>query len=206
MYTKLTVFALLILAAFAAAPSTVFGCACCIDPGYYEISTSRPTNYEMGYISDIKFDTIANLYQSEAGFDGIRGLDLLRKDQDADMQFDLNLVEAFVGKTWTMKIKTSTGHEGTLTLPMPRTMVRFKVDMHDNEPNTEPSLYKELRFKGPVGAGTGMFKKDVAPKTTYFLVFQGRGNGCDSSADYSHWRLELSGPKASYVFFGKVTD
>jgi hypothetical protein len=194
----------LLSAAAVVTPSAAFACACCIDPGYYEISTARPSNYELGYISDIKFDTVGNLYQSEAGFDGITGLDQLRKDQEADKPFDLNVVEEFLGRSWKMTLQSTTGHEGTLTLPMPRTMVRFKVDLHDNEPGTEPGLYKELRFKGMVGKGTGMFAGDVPKGTTYFLVFQGRGNGCDSSADFTYWHLELSGPRANYSFFGKL--
>ena len=119
MFTKLTVFALIMLAAIAAAPTAAFACACCIDPGYYEISTSRPTDYEISYISELKFGAAANLYESEAGFDGVKGLDQLRKDQEADLQFDLSMVEAFVGNTWTMTIKSSTGHEGTSTFAWP---------------------------------------------------------------------------------------
>jgi hypothetical protein len=201
---KQIICALLLSVAAIALPSSAFACACCIDPGYYEISTARPSNYELGYISDIKFDTVANLYQSEAGFDGISGLDQLRKDQEADKPFDLNVVEEFLSRSWKITVRSTTGHQGTLTLPMPRTMVRFKVDLHDNEPGTEPGLYKELRFKGIVSKGTGMFAKDVTKATSYFLVFQGRGNGCDSSADFTYWHLELSGPKAHYTLFGKL--
>ena len=203
---KHIIFALLLSAAVIAAPSAAFACACCVDPGYYEISTARPSNYEMGYISDIKFDSAGEIYLSEAGFDGVTGLDQLRKDAEADKSIGLNIVETFLGKTWRLTVRSESGREGTLTLPMPKTMVRYKVDQHENEPGTETYLYKELRFKGPIGSGTGMFRKDVVKGTTYFLVFQGHGNGCDSSADYSHWRLEISGPRARYAFFGKLSD
>src|SRR4051794_26420559 len=180
-----------------------FACACCIDPGYYEISTLRPKDYDIATFEQLKFDTAAELYESEAGFDGIRGLDDLRKLEAAGQQFDLSAVETFAGKTWQLTIKSSTGSEGTLVLPMPRSMVKFKVDLHDNEPGTEPGLYKEFRLKGVVSSGTGMFKKDIVRPTSYFLIFQGRGNGCDSSSDFTHWHLELNGTKADYSFFGK---
>jgi hypothetical protein len=154
-------------------------------------------------LDEMKFDVVGHLYESEAGFDGIRGLDDLRKDEEAGKSIDLNIVEAFVGKTWQLNV-TANGRQGLLVLPMPLTMLKFKVDQHENEPGTETFLYKELRFKGVVRSGTGLFRKDIVRPTTYFLVFQGHGNGCDSSADYTHWRLELSGSLANYAFFGKL--
>jgi hypothetical protein len=197
----IAVIGLLVLIAPSAA--SVLACACCVDPGYYEISTARPTDYELSTLEGINFDGVGNLYESEAGFDGIKGLDVFRKLEETATPLDLNIVESFLDKTWTFTLKSGP-NEGTLYLPMPKTMVRFKVDLHDNEPGTETGLYKELRFKGVVRSGTGLFRKDIVKPTTYFLVFQGRGNGCDSSADYTHWHLELSGAKADYAFFGKL--
>jgi hypothetical protein len=199
---KMTMFVGLLVCILSAAIS-VMACACCVDPGYYQISTGRPTDYELATLEEIKFDGVANLYESEAGFDGIKGLDVFRKFEETATPLDLNVVEKFLNKAWTFTLKSG-ANEGTLFLPMPQTMVRFKVDLHDNEPGTETGLYKELRFKGVVRSGTGLFRMDVVKPTSYFLVFQGRGNGCDSSADYTHWRLELSGPKAGYALFGKL--
>jgi len=84
-------------------------------------------------------------------------------------------------------------------------MLNYMVDMHDQEdrPNG-PLLYKELRFKGNLTSGSGFFGSGVTKPTTFFLVFQGRGNGCDNASDYSHWRLEITGRKADYSFFGKL--
>jgi len=195
---------LAVLFLLAATSSSAFACACCVDPGYYEISTSKPDDYTLSQLEDIKFDSATNLYMSEAGWDGLRGLDDLVKDEEANKSIDMNIVEAFLNKTWKLTIKTASGREGTLVLPMPVSMVKFKVDMHDNEPGTETGLYKEFRFKGRVGSSTGFLKRGIVRPTTYFLVFQGRGNGCDSSADFTHWRLELDGPKAEYAFYGKV--
>ncbi len=88
---------------------------------------------------------------------------------------------------------------------MPSQMVTFKVDIHDEDdrPNG-PILYKEFRFKGNVSGGTGIFRSSIARPSTYFLVFQGRGNGCDNASDFTHWRLEVSGPRADYAFYGKL--
>ena len=183
---------------------SIFGCACCIDPGYYEISTLRPSDYDLSTLNEFKYDTAAEIYEDAAGFDGIKGLDSLRKVAEVSDPLDFTFGQTFASRTWRFSIRSSTGDNGTLVLPMPRSMVKFKVDMHDNEPNTEPGLYKEFRFKGTVASGTGMFRPDVVRGTSYFLVFQGRGNGCDSSSDFTHWRLEVDGPKANYAFFGKL--
>jgi hypothetical protein len=113
-------------------------------------------------------------------------------------------VSTFTAKTWKFTLKSKGGKTGTLTLPIPTQMVSFKVDIHDGEPNTETSLYKEFRYKGTVSSGTSLFKAGIVRPTTYFLVFQGRGNNCDNASDFTHWRLEITGPKASYAFYGKM--
>ena len=200
---------LIILFSFScvlAASTSALACACCINPGYYEISTVRPSTVDLALIDELKFGPTAEFYMSEAGFDMIRGLAELRKDSEANGSIELNIIEAFVGRSWRFDIKTGAGRSGSLALPMPATMVRYKVDIHDYEPGTEPRLYKELRFKGTVRNGGGFFRTDMAKPTSYFLVFQGHGNGCDSSADYSYWRLELSGPRADYAFYGKLNQ
>ena len=186
--------------------SSALACACCVDPGYYEISTSKPDAYILGELDNIKFGTTVDLYMSEAGFDGTKGLDDLAKDQEAGKPIEMSIVESFLKKTWRFNIKTASGHEATLVLPMPTSMVKFKVDIHDTPEGHETGLYKEFRFKGAVGSSTGFLKKGIVKPTTYFLVFQGRGNGCDSSADFTHWRLEIDGPKAEYAFFGKLVQ
>jgi hypothetical protein len=66
-----------------------------------------------------------------------------------------------------------------------------------------PLLYKEWRSEGQV-SGTGIFKASLVGPSKYFLVLQGRGNGCDDAADFTHWRLSISGPKARYAFYGEM--
>jgi hypothetical protein len=82
-----------------------------------------------------------------------------------------------------------------------QTMVDFRVDTYNEG---EPVLYKELRFKSKVRNGTGFFSKGIALATEYFLVLQGKGNHCMAAEQFTHWRLEISGKKADYAFFGKL--
>lgn len=193
------------LAFLFAMPAETFACACCVDPGYYSISTERPDSYMLGVLGEIKFDAPADIYMTEAGWDGIKGLSDLDKDEDAGKKIDLSIVEAFANRRWTFTIKSASGREGRLTLAMPRSMVKFGVDLREpREEGTMVSLYKELRFKGTVGTATGFLKKGIAAGTSYFLVFQGHGNGCDNASDFTHWRLELTGPKADYALFGDL--
>ena len=61
------------------------------------------------------------------------------------------------------------------------------------------------RFEG-VASGDGIFKSGFTALARYTLVFQGGGNSCDSATDFTHWRLEISGGKASYAFFGELVS
>jgi hypothetical protein len=193
-------------------PVSTFACACCAGDGTYSIWTGKPSGYDLEVVNGFEFAQSANLYVTEAEFEAIKGLESLRADFSSDKwsasidKFDL--VGSFTKSIWTLNFVTVSGKKGSLVLPIPAQMVKFKVDIHD--PKTYgaggPSLYKEFRFKGNVRSGTGMFGGGITPKTTYFLVFQGRGNGCDNSEDFSHWRLEIQGAKARYAFFGRLNS
>lgn len=190
----------------------VLACACCAEPGTYMIRTDKPDEYVIGLLGEMKFDDAANLYMTEAGFDGIKGLDNIAKDYDsqdwtASPEF-FGLTNSFAAKTWRFNFKTKTGKSGTLVLPMPVQMISFKADIHDSETSGGggPLLYKEWRFKGNIQSGSGFFAPSILKPTTYFLVLQGRGNGCDNAEDFSHWRLEITGRKADYAFFGKLSS
>jgi hypothetical protein len=179
--------------------SNLFACACCAERGEYIISTQKPDEYQLGILGEMRFDKTAELYLDAAGFDDIKGLGV-GSGENSD-QFDL--VASFMAKTWKFNIKTRDGKSGVLTLPVPTQMVSFKVDTHDTAEG-DPVLYKELRYKGTVAGGTGIFKSGIVRPATYFLVFQGRGNNCDNASDFTHWRLEITGTRASYAFFGKM--
>jgi hypothetical protein len=192
------------------ATSNAASCACCAEPGTYEIWTGRPNDYEIELLKDIKFDEKAFLYMTDAGFDSIKGLSAIEKEFDDDSWIaspgGLDLVNTFTGRMWTFTIKSPKGKTGTLKLPMPSQMLEFKVDIHDGVESGGggPLLYKEFRFRGTVSAGSGFLAGSIARPTSYFLVFQGRGNGCDNAGDFNNWNLEITGKKASYQFFGDL--
>ena len=193
-------------------PINVLACACCAEEGEYRIRTEKPDSYKLELLNDVKFDQAAYLYMNEAGFDLLKGLDSIKKDFESDSwvatpgRFDLSNV--FAAKTWKFNFQTPTGKTGTLTLPLPTQMLSFTADIHDgkNGGGGGPLLYKEWRFKGTVQSGNGFFQAGITKPTTYFLVLQGRGNNCDNTEDFSHWRLEINGKKASYAYFGKLSS
>ena len=210
MHKKIALSAFAALILIAASPVVSLACACCAEPGIYFLSTYRPKEFELGLLKEFRFEKKAKLYMTEAGFDMIKGLDGISKESEMDAylqtydQFDL--VNGFTGRQWQFEMRSAGGKKGTLTLPLPAQMVNFKVDIHDEEdrPNG-PLLYKEYRFKGTVSAATGIFRTSSVRPTSFFLVFQGRGVGCDEASNYTHWRLEIDGPKAAYAFYGKLT-
>ncbi len=190
---------------------SIFACACCAEPGTYYLRTSKPDSFYLGLLNEITFSPKADLYMTEAGFDMIRGLDpITAEDEAAEVSIteDFNLAAAFVNnKAWRFTFKSPGGKIGSLMLPMPTQMVSFKVDTHDEDgrPNG-PLLYKEFRFKGSVGSATGFTRSGIVKGTTFFLVFQGRGNGCDEVQNFKDWRLEIDGPRASHAFYGKLSS
>ena len=198
-------FAVVCLLAFA---NNALACACCAEAGTYSISTGKPDEANLEILNSMKFDQKAKIFMTEAGWETIKGLEeVAKEDEDADYMWDgkFDLVNEFTNKTWKFTISTPKGKTGTLTLPMPTQMVRYSVDTYEWEKdNSQPILYKEYRFKGYLQNGTGIFRSSFVRPTTYFLVFQGRGNNCDDASDFTHWHLEIDGKKASYEFNGKL--
>jgi len=202
-----TIFVLICLSSFAA---DAFACACCAEPGTYSIWTGRPDDYVSGLLGEMKFDKNATLYMTEAGFDTIKGLGAIEKEYESESWTaqggNFDLVGEFTKRTWKLTIRTPSGKSGTLNLPLPAQMVQFKVDIHDTkDTGLGVVLYKEFRFKGIVQSGNGFLSAGIVKPTTYFLVFQGRGNGCDNAEDFTHWHLEIDGKKAKYEFNGKLS-
>lgn len=204
-------FASLFVIAFmiAAFAGNALACACCAEPGTYSIRTLKPDPYHLDLLGELKFASKAKLFMTEAGFEMIKGLDPLRKEDegvDASITDGLDLATSFAGRRmWTFEIRTPKGLRGSVTFPMPASMVSFAADIHDNEDaGLGPLLYKEFRFKGSVSSATGFMRAGITRGTTYFLVFQGRGRGCDEVYDFKNWRLEIDGPRAGYAFYGKL--
>lgn len=192
----------------ALSPLSILACACCAEPGTYMLGTGKPQSYYMDVVRDFEFSKPADLYMTEAGFDMIKGLNPIQKEFESEgwtAESNFDLTASFTGKLWTFNLKTPKGRAASLALPMPAQMTTYKVDIHDqeNRPNG-PLLYKEFRFKGNITSANGFARSGIVRGTTYFLVFQGRGNGCDNASDFTHWRLEIEGPRADYAFFGKL--
>lgn len=194
---SLVSFMTVLLFAASLLPSEALACACCAEPGTYFISTKKPQTYEFDELKKLQFLT-SDLYMTDAGEDDVKGI--------APVSFNYSPSVLLQNKTWKFTFKDNEGKSGTLTMPMPTSMVAFMADIHDGKQGGAggPLLYKEWRFKAKVGAGTGIFQKGIAPATDYFLVFQGRGNMCTSADQFTHWRLEITGKKASYAFYGEL--
>jgi hypothetical protein len=176
---------------------TAHACACCTDPGEYEFVANAPiTEYQRAQLDDLRFSEAAQLYLTDAGEDGIKGL--------ASIAAENTVIVIAKPKQWQMTFRAADGQTGTLRLTKPTRMTTLAADIHDSESSgVGPSLYKEWRCEGVV-QGDGIFGKSFTTPARYTLIFQGRGNRCHSSSDFTHWRLEVSGKAASYAFFGKL--
>ena len=212
MFLKKLSLTFLALACLIFFSNDAFACACCSETGDYRIWTGKPDQYSVDLLEEMKFDQAAFLYMNEAGFDALKGLDSLAKAYESDSWVSspgyFSLTNAFAARTWKFNFKTKGGKNGALTLPMPAQMVQFKADIHDGKTSGGggPLLYKEWRYKGVVQTGSGFFQAGIVKPTSYFLVLQGRGNSCDTAADFTAWRLEIEGRKARYAFFGKLSS
>jgi len=178
-------------------PSGAFACACCAEPGTYSINVKKPDKSELDELKKISFGT-ANLFMTAAGEDNIKGISAPGENYSLNGLFQSN--------AWKLNFTDDKGKTGMLNLPMPTSMVAFAADIHDGKEGGAggPLLYKELRFKHKVQSGTGIFKNGIAPATEYFFVLQGRGNNCLNASDFTHWRLEITGRKAGYAFYGNL--
>jgi hypothetical protein len=174
-------FILLALLLLSAAPSMAStACACCADTGDWYERTDRLQAYEIGQLE-------------------IKGLPV-------DYQ-SFSLSDFFnPSHALTLTFKGERGASGSLVLFLPRVATSFGVDMHQYpEGSSGPILYKEWRFEGSVG-GSGIFQKGMARGTKFRLILQGQGNNCLSAEDFKNWRLQIKGPRASYAFYGKLSD
>jgi len=203
MFARKSLVAVLsLIALILISSSPALACACCVNRGYYELSRQRPDSFYLGLLGDIKLGGDAELYMTEAGFDGIKGLKEL-ENPDSDPK--LSVSATFAQNTWRLNVKSGVSHSGMLWLPMPAMFTKHKADIDGVDTGLGVSLYKEFSISGNVSHATGMFRS-ANKMTKYTLVFQGRGNGCDDASDFTRWRLELDGPKAEYAFFGKAAS
>ena len=175
-----------------------FVCACCAERGFYSVTTKKPDQYTLDELKKLKFSQ-TKLYTDASYPDTIKGL--------APLADSYTATGTLSGNLWKFIFKDDKAKTGNLNLAKPVSMVEYMVDQTPlaGESAGETVLYKEWRFKYNVGSGTGIFQSGIAPKTEYFLVLQGKGNVCTSADQFETWRLEVTGAKANYAFFGKVS-
>jgi hypothetical protein len=185
------------LAVLLLLPGRAWACACCSNAGDYYTSFAAPSAYELSLMGEMRFGGTANLYLTEADMEeSARGL--------AHRAESYSLKGSLVGRVWRLTFSEG-GKSGTLDLPLPARMSSHTADIHDGQTSGGggPLLYKEWRFEGQA-RGTGFFRAGIVAPTRYFLVLQGRGNGCQSAEDFTHWRLKINGRKADYAFYGTL--
>jgi len=189
----------------AASASSTFACACCADRGTYSVWTNAIRDYENELFKDIKFGKVAEFYMTEANSEDTHGLGALEKEWSTGVFENPDLVDAYPGNAWKLDFRSRGGLKGGLLLPRPIRMTTRRVDIPDNKStSTEAVLYKEWILKGTVRSGSGFLRAGVASPTSFTLIFQGHGNNCDNADDFTNWRLEISGKRAIYAFFGKT--
>lgn len=196
MKTK-SFFALVIAALLLFTPVSTFACACCSEPGSYFSGTVDFSEHSFGEFQRIRFARPVSLFLNAAGLEeNANGID--RPRQHYSMSASLE------GKVLKLSFRGG-GNTGVLELPLPDKMWNHAVDINDRKLSAGggPLLYKEWRFEGDV-RGTGIFKAGTSSPAKYVLVLQGRGNGCDNAEDFSNWRVEVTGEKAGYAFYGKL--
>lgn len=194
---------LMLVSAAPSAPSVstaaAFACACCAEPGEWYEGTGRLEPYEIEEFRQVKFDTTASVYTTAAGFDGMKGFPVEYESFALTASMNPRLA-------LTLTLKGERGETGSLTLALPKVATSFGADLHDMpEGSAGPILYKEWRFSG-LATGTGIFRKSVVRGTKFKFILQGRGNNCLSSTDFKNWRLDITGPRADYAFYGSFTQ
>jgi hypothetical protein len=180
-------------------PSRVWACACCAHTGEYHLDFEKPDAYKLSLMKRMRLGTTAYLFSTEEELEEAgKGL--------AHPAENYSLSGSLVGNVWKLTFRNG-DESGTLNLPLPPKMLRYAADIHDGRTSgggPQPLLYKEWRFEGNVN-GTGFFKAGIVARTKYFLVLQGRGNSCDTAEDFTHWRLNITGNKADYTFYGELS-
>ena len=209
MFRKTAIYLFGLVVTFSLLSGNIFACACCAEPGMRSEYTAKTDSFIRDLVKEIKFAPETSLFMTEAGFDTITGIDPIRKEDEqlGGALVEFSTVGSFSAKGWQMTLKSGKGLSAAYSLPIPLKYSEFKVDIHDRkEMPLGPWLYKEIRFTGVLGSATGFAKAGAVRGTKYELVFSGRGVGCNEVEDFTHWRLDIDGPKAGYAFMGRLSS
>lgn len=188
--------AALALALFTFSAHDARACACCSDPGEYSLRTANISEYQFGQLEGIEFGPKAERFTTDASDEQAPGISVVADQFTVKAKFER--------KQWRLTFRTEDGKTGSLTLTVPAKLTDFDVDIHDGKKSGGggPLLYKEWRLEG-TATGDGIFHK---AKASYRLVFQGRGNRCDSGDDFTHWRLAVTGKNIDYTLQGELAS
>jgi hypothetical protein len=171
-------------------------CACCTNEGQRNVATVALDSGKRQEIESLRFGGKATLFTGEGDVEGKEGI--------ATPSGTYKLTAKWLEDRLVLSLRDAAGHTGTLSLARPTTVSVFEVDPR-NRPDRGhgPSLYKEWKLSAPA-AGSGVFTPGIAPRQILTLIFQGGGNSCTSSIDFTHWTLVMQGPKANYTLFGDL--
>lgn len=182
-----------LVAAALAYPAWAMACACCANRGDYSERTGPILAFERDELVRLRFGPVANLRQTPAFPDDVRGISPLENRWRVS-QFRRGLI-------FQLTLRDARGNKGTLSFVLPRHATRLHVDPQDGRVSGAggPLLYKEWRLDGTLHT-SGIFKGSGKPR--FRLVLQGRGNQCVNVRDFRAWILQVSGPTASFQLYG----
>lgn len=184
--------AALVLTAATAAQA----CACCTQSAWRRVEVEKLDSSKLAEISQVRFAKAAQLMLGEADDDVIKGV--------KDPQEDYELRVARTKERWAFSLRDKKGRTGTLTLSLPKTISIFEVDpRHGTDKGQGPVLYKEWKLTANA-AGDGLFRAATGGGQKMTLVLHGRGNGCTSADDFTHWTLLVHGPVDTFTMYGKL--
>lgn len=187
---------MLSLIAFLAFSSTpALGCACCAETGARNIYTEDLDGFMRETLSRLTAVGKAHVYTSACGLDCVDGI------RDPQTSYSLTLDSGT--DHWRMIFGPRTSPVGELTFLLPQTALSFAVDTEIDTETYGSILYKELRLDVQI-KGTGVFAESVTPEIPAQLILSGRGNLCVAETDFSRWRLDVRGEKASFTMFGQL--
>lgn len=171
-------------------------CACCAHTAWRNVNVDKLDAGKLEELARVKFVRTAKLMLGEADDKDILGVE--------NAERDYTLAVTRQKDKWIFALADRKGRKGTLTLAMPKTVSVFEVDPREGKDDEkEPVLYKEWKLNANA-AGDGMFRKSAGAGQKMTLILHGRGNGCTSAEDFSHWSLLVHGPVDTYTFYGAL--
>lgn len=197
MMRRLSLGLTLAAASAIAAPDIALACACCSTPGQRTVEMVPLDASRRAALKKLRFTGQAELYMDERGEESHQGI-------GSDLS-QYSLQTEWQGNRLVFNLNDGHGYAGTLALELPGKISIFEVDPRNTkDTGAGPLLYKEWKVTGNA-TGSGKFAANAAPNQLLTLIAQGSGIGCTSAADFTHWSLVMQGPKANYMFFGKLT-